>query len=138
MFHEAFDVILPGARGVAQPFGDRPLQVEAEALLRATRKKMQVAAHRPEEFLAAAKQREFPRRKQAGADEFVRIPDAIDIFGDPEQRIEIAQAALSLLDVGLHEITRCAGALDPRIALRELGGDEFERRLGDDLLVESG
>ena len=112
VFHEAFDVVLPGAHDVAQPFGDRPLQVEAEALLRAAGQKMQVAAHRPEEFLAAAKQREFPRRKQTGGDEFVRIPDAIDIFGDPEQRIEIAQAALSLLDVGLHEIARFAGALD--------------------------
>ena len=138
VFHEALDVVLPGARGVAQPFGDRPLQVEAQALLRATRQEMQVAAHRPEEFLAAAKQREFPRRKQAGGDEFARIADAIDIFGDPEQRIEIAQAALSLLDVGLHEIPRFAGALDPRIALGELGGDEFARRLGDDLLVEAG
>ena len=65
VLHEAFDVGLAGARGVAEPLGDRPLQVEAQPLLGAAGEEMQVAAHRPQEFLAAREQREFALREQA-------------------------------------------------------------------------
>ena len=138
VLHEAFDVGLAGARGVAEPFGDRALQIEAQALLGAPGEKMQVAAHRPQELLAARKQRELPMREQAGRDELMGVAHAIDVFGDPEQRVEIAQAPLALLDVGLDEIAQLARALDPRVALGELGGDELARGLGDDFLIEAG
>ena len=64
--------------------------------------------------------------------------NAVVVFGDPEQRVEVAQAPLALLDVGLDEIARRARLPHPRFALGKLGGDEFGRRLGDDLLVEPG
>ena len=137
VLHEPFDVGLAGARRIAELAGDRPLHVEAQALLGAAGEEMQAAAHRPQEFLAAAEQREFARREQAGRDEFMRVLDAIDVFRDPEQRVEVAQAALALLDVGLDEIARRARPLHPLLALGELGGDEFRRGLGDDLLVEA-
>ena len=73
VLHEAFDVCLAGARRVAEALGDRPLQVEAQALLGAAGEEVQVAAHRPEEFLAAREQREFSRREQAGGDELARV-----------------------------------------------------------------
>ena len=63
VLHEAFDVGLAGARGVAEPFGDRALQIEAQALLGAPGEEMQVAAHRPQELLAARKQRELARAR---------------------------------------------------------------------------
>ena len=64
------------------------------------------------------------------------VANAVDVFRDPEERVEVAQAPLALLDVGLDEITRRARPPDARFAFRELGGDEFRRCLRDDLGVE--
>ena len=137
VLHEALDVGLAGAGGVAKFTGDRSLHVEAQALLGPAGKKMQVAADRPEKLLATAEEREFARREQAGRDEGVRVLHPIDIFRDPEERVEVAQAPLAFLDVGLDEIARRAGALYPLLAFGELGRYEFRRGLGHDLLVEA-
>ena len=137
MLHETLDVGLAGARRIAELAGDRPLDVEAQTLLGPAGEEMQPASHRPQEFLAPPEKREFPRREEADRNQVVRVADAIDVFRDPEQRVEIAQAALALLDVGLDEVTRRAGALHPLLALRQFGGDEFRSGPGDDLLVES-
>ena len=72
---------------------------------------MQMAAHPPQEILAAAEQPKFLLAEQAGTDQLLGVMHAIDVFGDPEQRIKIAQPALALFDVGLDEIARRAGAL---------------------------
>ena len=136
MLHETLDVGLSGARRIAELPGDRPLDVEAQSLLGVAGEKMQPAPHRPQEFLAPPEKREFPGREQADRDQLVRVADAIDVFRDPEQGIEIAQAPLALFDVGLDEIARRARLPHPLLALRQLGGDEFRRRLGDDLPVE--
>ena len=90
VLHETLDVGLAGARRIAELAGDRPLDVEAQALLGPAGEEMQAAAHRPQEFLAAPEKREFPRREEADRDQVVRIADAIDVFRDPEQRVEIA------------------------------------------------
>ena len=137
MLHEPLDVGLAGARRIAELAGDRPLHVEAQPLLGAAGEKMQAAAHRPQEFLASPEQRELPRGEEADRDQLLRIVDAIDVFRDPEQRVEIAQAALALFHVGFDEIARRARAPDALLALGELGGDEFGRGPGDDLLVEA-
>jgi hypothetical protein len=85
---------------------------------------MQLAAHGPEEALAAAKAPVFVRGEDAGLDElFLRLV-GIKVLGEPMQRMQIAQAALAVLDVGLDEITRGAGARMPRVLLGELGLDE--------------
>ena len=57
-----------------------------------------------------------------------RLAHAIDVFGDPEQRVQVAQAALAVLDVRLDQIARLAGAAVALFALGELGGDEFGAR----------
>ena len=137
VFHEPLDVGLAGASRITQLPGDRPLHVEAEALLRPAGEKMQPAADRPQKLLAAAKEREFARRKEAGADQLMRILHSIDVFRDPKQRVEIAQAPLAFLDVGLDEIARRAGPPYALLALGELGGDEFRRGLRHDLPVEA-
>ena len=99
---------------------------------------MKPAAHVPEKFFAAAKQREFAGREKPSGDQLVGVADAVDVFGDPEEGIEVAQSSFALLDVGLNEIARRPRLPYPGFALRELGGDERGRRLGDDLLVETG
>ena len=137
VLHEALDVGLAGAGRIAELAGDRPLHVEAQALLGPAGEEMQAAAHRPQKLLAAAEQRELARREQAGRDQFVRVLHAIDVFRDPEQRVEVAQAPLALLDVRLDKIAGRAGPPHALLALGELGRDEFRRGLGDDLLVEA-
>ena len=138
VLHEAFDVGQPRPGRIAELTGDRPLDVEAEALLGAAGEKVEPASHRPQEFLATAKQRELARRKQPGRHQLMRVAHAIDVFGDPEQCVEIAQSALAVLDVRLDQIARRPGPADALLALGELGGDEFGRGPGDDLLVEPG
>src|SRR5579872_6746977 len=70
-------------------------------------------------------------------DELVDIIDAVDVFGDPEQGVEIAQAAFAFLDVGLDEISGIAHAGMPLVALEELRLQEIDRRSLDDLGVEA-
>ena len=89
---------------------------------------MQMAAHAPQEFLAALEQAHFGAGEKAGGDELARLADAIDIFGDPEERVEVAQASLAFLDVRLDEIARGAGAGDAGVAFFELRADELAAR----------
>ena len=58
-------------------------------------------------------------------DQLLGLAHAVDVFGDPEQRVQIAQTALAVLDVGLDQIARLSGATVSLLALRELGGDEL-------------
>ena len=50
--------------------------------------------------------------------------------------MQVAQAAFAVLDVGLDQIARLAGAAMALLALGELGGDEFRGGALYDLLVE--
>src|SRR5580658_7641220 len=116
MFHEPLDVGLSRARSVAELFGDRQLKLERQPLLGASCEKMQVTADRPEKLFAALEQPELVLGEKAGADELLDVLHAVDIFGDPEQRVEIAKSALALLDVGLDQITRFALPLHAFVA----------------------
>ncbi len=117
MFHETFDAGEAAAARIAESIGDLPLHVEAQDFLGAAGKEMQMAADPPEEFLAAVKQPIFAPREQAGLDEIGGLAHAVDVFGDPEQGVEIAQPAFALFHVRLDEIARAAGARNPRIPL---------------------
>ena len=106
--HEALDRGFPGPVGVVHDLGDLALIVEGQPLLGAAGEQVQVAAHRPEEVLGAVELAELGGGQQAGLDEVGRPLDAVDIFADPEERVEIAQAALALLDVGLDDVAAVA------------------------------
>src|SRR5687768_4564074 len=98
---------------------------------------MQVAAHRPEKIVAAARQGEFLPRYQSRLDQrFVRI-DPAEIFADPEQRLQVALPALPFLHLRLDEVARLADARMPPVALGKFCGDEVARRAGNQLLVEA-
>ena len=56
VLHETLDVLLARMRGVAEPHRDLALDVERQPLLGAPGEEVHVAAHRPEEILAAAEQ----------------------------------------------------------------------------------
>src|SRR4029078_10337532 len=97
---------------------------------------MDVAAYRPEEIGAATESTIFLRIEHAAFEQFVGLAYPIYIFRDPEQRMQIAQASLTILDVGLDEITRLAGAAVTFFALGKLGGYELGRGALHHLLVE--
>ena len=138
VLHEPLDAAEARPGAVAEPGRDAALVVEAQTLLGAARHDVELAAHPPQELLAAAEQAELLGGEQAGPHKRCRVGHPVGIFGDPEQRVEIAQAALALLDVGLDEVARRSGAADAGLALGHLGGDELARRPGLDFAVEAG
>ena len=71
------------------------------------------------------------------ADQLAGLVDAIEILGDPEQRVQVAQPALALLDVGLDDVARIAHALMALVALGELGLDEVAAVAGQEFLARS-
>ncbi|MGY3405279.1 hypothetical protein ACVWZV_001392 [Bradyrhizobium sp. GM5.1] len=125
-------------RGVAEPDRDLALEVEGEALFRATGVKVKIAAHRPEEVGAAAEGAVFLRVEHAAVDQFVGVAHAVDVLRDPEQRVQVAERTLAVLDVGFDQITRLAAAAMPLLTLGEFRGDELGRGALHDLLVEAG
>src|SRR5271157_3873936 len=106
MLHEPLDVGLARPGRIAELAGDRALYVEAEPLLGAAGEKMQSASHRPQELLASPEKRKFPVGEETRGDEVMHVMDAIDVFRDPEQRVQIAQAAFALFHIGLDQIAR--------------------------------
>ena len=144
VLHEALDLLEPRVLGVAEPHRDLALDVERQPFLRAAHEEVHVAADRPQEVLAAAEQLELVAVEHAGLGQLLHLAHAIDIFGDPEQGVQVAQAALAVLDIGLDQIARLAGAAVALLALGELGGDELRGaalhhrlvELRDELVVE--
>src|SRR6185312_10312328 len=109
VFHEAFDGGKAGMAGVAETLGDVALDVEMEPLFRPAGEEMHVAAHGPEEVVGLAEGQEFLAREDTLVDQIFAVADPVVIFGDPEERMEVAKPALAVLDVGLDEIARFAG-----------------------------
>ncbi len=97
---------------------------------------MDVATDRPQEIGAAAEGAVFLGVEHAAFEQLIGLAHAIDIFRDPEQRVQVAQAALAVLDVGLDQIARLPGAAVALLALGKFGGDEFGRGALHDFLVE--
>ena len=127
----------PGRGRVAEALGDLALQVERQPLLGAAGEEVQVAAHRPEEVVALAEQPVVLGREHALADQLGLGAHAVEVFGDPEQRVEVAQAALALLDVRLDEVSRLALPAVALVALLQLGGDELLARAAHHRLIEA-
>src|SRR5207302_8396395 len=91
----------PRMLGEAEPRRDLALAVERQPLLRPPGEKMHVTAHRPEKIAAAAEAAVFARIIDAERDQLFALAHAIDVFGDPVERVQVAQPALAVLDVGL-------------------------------------
>src|SRR5262249_6239727 len=101
VLHEALYAARPGMVGVAHAAADLGLDVEGEALLGAPRQVVEMAAHRPQEFLRPVEARRLLLAQPPYRDQLRDVVEAVDVFGEPEQRVELAQPALALLDVGL-------------------------------------
>ncbi len=99
---------------------------------------MHVAADRPEKIFAAPEHVVFVAVENAAIDQFLWLAHPIDILGDPEQRVQIAQSALAFFDVRLDQIPRLSDTPVAFLALGKLGGDEFRRGTLHHFLVETG
>lgn len=110
MLHKAFDGFAGVAAGVAEAFGEVRLDIEMQAFFGAARDLVQVAADGEEEIVAFGEAAGLRRGEDVDADEVVQRPCAVKDFGDPEKRLEIAQAAFAFLDVGFQNIAGVAVA----------------------------
>ena len=79
----------------------------------------------------------FGAREDALVDQFLAGAHAVEILADPEQRLQVAQAALAVLDVGLDQIAAFAGLGVALVALGELGLDVFGAGVLHHFLVEA-
>lgn len=86
---------------------------------------MHVATDRPEEIGAAPEGAIFLRIEHAAFQQLFGIAYPVDVFRDPEQRVQIAQSALAVLDVRLDQIAGLAGAAMAFLTFRKFRGDEF-------------
>ena len=138
VLHETLDVLQARMLRIAKPHRDLALDIERQSFLRTAGDEMQMAAHRPEKILAAPKQLELRAVEDAAIDQLLRLAHPVDVLGDPEQRVQVAQPAFAVLDVRLDQIARLSGAPMAFLALGKLRRNEFRRARLDDFLVEAG
>ena len=134
VLHQPLDAAGAGVIGVAQALRQLGLEIEAQALLRPAREIVEADAHRPQEGLGLVEGGGLGGGEHAALDQRRDVIGFVEILGDPEEGVEIAQAALALLDVGLEDIARDAHAAVALVALGQLGLDERAAGAGDDLL----
>ena len=84
-----------------------------------------MAADRPKEILSALEALGLLCREHTHLDEPADIVGAVDVFGDPEQGMEVPKAAFAFLYVRLQLVSAVSEPLMARIALGELAGDEL-------------
>ena len=90
VLHESLDVPQARMLGVAEPHRDLALDVEGEPLLGPSREKMHMTAHRPQEIAATTKPAVLARIIDAVGNELLAFAHAIDVFGDPIERMQVA------------------------------------------------
>ena len=126
--HESFHGRGIAPVAIAHPPGDGRLQVEGQPLFRPAGREVHVAAHRPQEVDGADESGDLPAVEHVQLDHTagsVRVGYGIQVAGDPEQGVEVAQAALALLDVGLDHVAAGTGADVPLVPFLELSGNEL-------------
>ena len=86
---------------------------------------MEVGSHPPEKVLGTRETIMLVPVQHAAFHELAETLDAEEILGDPEEHVEITQAALAVLHVGLEEIAGIARTHVALVAFAELGGHEL-------------
>ncbi len=137
VLHETLDRALARAFGELHPRGDLALQVECQPVLGSSGDHVQVAAHREQEVLGPAEGAVLGGGQQPNVDQLGRGLHPMDVLADPVQRLQVAQAALAVLDVGFDDIAAVAHALVPLVALLELLGDELRFAARHDFAPEA-
>ena len=131
ILHEMFDRTAPALVLVAQALGDLDLQVEGQLIRGPPGQQVQMAAHRPEEILGLHEGFEFFLREDVQLHQLADFLHAMQVFRDPEQRLQVAQPALAFLHVGFDNVALTALALMALVAFFQLGLDEFRRGIAE-------
>src|SRR5262249_25582766 len=124
--------------GIAEANRDLALDVERQPFLRPPGHKVHVAADRPQKIAAAAESRVLTPIIDPVLDQLLALLDAIDIFGDPVERMQVAEPPLAVLDVGLDQVALLSRAPVALLAFRQLGGDELCGGALPDFFAEAG
>ncbi len=134
--HEALHRRRVAAVAITHSAGDLGLQVEAQPLLGPAGGVVQVAAHRPQEVERPHEGGDLAPVEHVELDHAVRGLGRMQVLGDPEQGVQVAQAALALLDVGLDHVAAGAGPGVTLVAFLQLGAHELGGRALDHLGAE--
>ncbi len=110
VLHEAFDGAQTALVLVTELLGKHRLDFEGEALFGAAGDEVEQAPNRPEEVFAAAEGCYLLIREDAHLDAFGADFGAVKILRQPVERVEIAEAALAVLNVGLDLVAALARA----------------------------
>ena len=134
MLHEPFDAFGSRMIFILQAFRELRLNIEGDSLFGAARQVMQMTTDRAEKV---GRLREFSPllfRENPKLDQFRDIRRAMQEFCDPEQGLQVTEAALAFLYVRLHHIARVAEPFVALLALFKLGINEITAMSGNDLL----
>ena len=134
--HETFDGTFAGPIRVIHPLGDAALQVEGQPVFRPPGQFMEMASHGQQPSFGAPEVLVFIGCEQAHVDQFRRAFHAVYVFADPVEGLKIAEPALPLLYVGLHDIATVAHAFVPFVAFGQLVGDELSFRPPHDVFAK--
>jgi hypothetical protein len=122
VLHEALDMLEAGVALVAEAFSEFPLAVEGNLVFAALGDEVEMAAHRPEKILGLLEAPQVIPREGTLVGQLFRRVGIEEELGDPEQRVQVAQTTLAVLQVGLHRIAALArlsnGACHARPACR--------------------
>ena len=97
---------------------------------------MQMAAHRPKKAFRGGKAGKFVFGKDTQLHQIGGVLNAVNVFRDPEQRLQVAQATLAFLHVRLDHIS-LALPLVPLVALVQLGLDKVAGGAGKQLVPQT-
>ena len=123
--HEDLDAATTAAILKAHGGGHFDLHVKGQLLHRTTGNQMQMAAHGPEELISLAERVIFFGAEHTHRDKPLSVVDLVDVFRDPVQRLQIAQAAFALFHVGFDHIALAALLFVAGVTLFQLGLDKL-------------
>ena len=132
VLHENFDPAAPSLVLIPHTFGHLHLHVKGQLFRGAVGGQMQMGAGCPEEVFCLRKKVELFRFEHAKRHQFGHIADLINVLGNPEQRLEIAQAAFALFHIWLHHVALALFQV-ARIAFSQFGVDKFLRILREQI-----
>src|SRR5690606_22881347 len=125
VLHESFHGARSAVVGVAHQGRDLLLQIKGQSLFGAGCQIVKLTAQGPEEVERLGEAPDLGPGEDAALHEPRNLLDPIDELGEPEERMEIAKAALAFLDVGFQHIARApAVKLVAPVSLSQLGFDE--------------
>ncbi len=119
-----FNRTAPALVAIPHAFGHLNLKIKGQLIHGAVCNQVQMTAHRPKEILGFLELGEFFFREQAKVNEIGNLLHLMDVFRDPVQRLQIAQAALALFDIGFDHIALPALFLMACVAFFQLGFDK--------------